>query len=233
MILLFLLGETLRAAVDGQPELCDRFYAYSTKLALEVVEDRRIRDLAVGSHRDGFLPASGLPIAEALVLPVDFGLALAALNVARVDPLHHCVCVLGDGEDFVRLRVAFGSRSAGCCGPLSARRPAPRALSAGCGGTRRRRFHSGGHRGRRRSSSVLTSFMVSFSRLRSSTSPRSGSAIPVQFSSTSPGPRPIASLFRGGFRPARRFTGKVGKIIAKIPNARAQRRHRKTDTILV
>ena len=115
MILLLLLGETLRAAADGQPELCDGFHAYGLKLALEVVEDRRIRDLAVGGHGDGFLLASNLPIAEAALLPVDFGLALAALNVARVDSLHHGVRVASDGvggasdgKYLVRLGVAFG-----------------------------------------------------------------------------------------------------------------------------
>ena len=65
------------------------------------------------------------------------------------------------------------------------------------------------------------SFMVAFSRLRSSASPRSELALPVQFSSTSPDPRPIASLFRGGIFAARRFTRKA-LILCQISVSRAQ-----------
>jgi len=41
-------GETLRAAVDGQPERLRGLYADRLKLALVVVEDRLIRGLVVG-----------------------------------------------------------------------------------------------------------------------------------------------------------------------------------------
>ena len=100
-----MLGETLCAAVDGQPEPCYGFYAYRPKFALEVVEDRRVCDLAIGGPHYGLLLASDLPIAETPLLPVDLGLALAALHIARVDALNDGVGVPGDGKDLVRFRA--------------------------------------------------------------------------------------------------------------------------------
>ena len=53
MILLFLLGEPLRATAEGQLELCYRIYADALQLSLEVAEDCRIRPRA---HFAGGLP---------------------------------------------------------------------------------------------------------------------------------------------------------------------------------